>query len=112
MKNIYPLLGFALLLSGVLTASHVLLRASAAYTVMEFPWFMRVGSALFLYALVFIVYAVLLKYFDISVLYPVYTAFSIIGVFFAGVFFFGEEFSLYKAGGVLFLILGVKLITM
>lgn len=110
MKNNFSLIGFALLLSAVLTLSHALLRSAAAYPTMEFGWILRIGPALFLYGLVFLGYTFLLKYYDVSVLYPVYTALSIIGVFLIGIFYFGEEISPYKIMGLVLLLVGIKLI--
>ena len=112
MKGGFALIGFVLLLSSVLTLSHALLRSASIYPSMELSWLIRVGSALILYGLVFAFYSYLLKYYDISVLFPAYTACSLIGVFFTGVFYFGEELSFYKIIGVVILMVGAILITM
>jgi multidrug transporter EmrE-like cation transporter len=112
MKGAWGLIFFALLLSVVLTCSHALLRAASVYTTMGLPWIIRVATALFLYGLVFFAYTVLLKYYDISLLYPVYTALSIIGVTMVGIIFFGENFSLYKVLGLTLLIMGIGLISL
>lgn len=110
MRNNLYLFGFAFSLAAVLTLSHALLRSATAYSTMDFPWIVRVGCALFLYALVFFAYTFLLKNYNVSILYPLYTALSIGGVFFMGVFYFGEDFSFYKIVGLLFLIVGIALI--
>ena len=73
---------------------------------------MRVGFALFLYALVFFAYAMLLKYFDISILFPVYTALSIAGVSIVGILYFGEAFSLSKIFGLCTLLVGVAILSL
>lgn len=112
MKNTWVLLCAALALSLVLTLSHALLRAAAAYSLLEAPWSVRVGFALFLYALVFFAYATLLKYFDISILFPVYTALSIVGVSMVGILYFGEVFSLSKILGLCALLVGVALVSL
>lgn len=112
MKSTWGLVCSALILSLVLTLSHALLRAAAVHTPMELPWFIRVATALFLYGLVFFVYTALLRYFDISVLYPVYTALSIIGVSLVGIAYFGESLSLYKILGLIALLVGVGLVSM
>jgi small multidrug resistance pump len=112
MKNILALLTSALLLSVVLTLSHALLRAAALYTPFALPWFIRVAPALLLYGVVFIVYTFLLKYFYISLLYPIYTAISIIGVSLVGIAYFGESFTYSKLIGMTFLLLGISLISL
>jgi multidrug transporter EmrE-like cation transporter len=112
MKSAWGLVFFALLLSLVLTSSHALLRAASAYTTMGLPWIIRVATALFLYGLVFFAYTVLLKYYDISLLYPIYTALSIIGVTLVGITYFGESFSLYKILGLTLLVMGIGLISL
>lgn len=107
----YWLIASGVSLAAVLTLSHGLLRMAAAFTPMEYPWAIRVGGALFLYALVFFVYTHLLKYFDISALYPIYTALSVIGVALMGVAFFGEHVSAAKVIGGVLLVIGITLIT-
>jgi multidrug transporter EmrE-like cation transporter len=111
MKATWSLLWAALALSIVLTLSHALLRAASAFEPLEAPWIVRVGIGLFLYGLVFISYTFLLKHFDISVLYPSYTALSIIGVSLVGVAYFGESLSFSKILGLLFLLVGISLLT-
>lgn len=95
----------------MLTLSHALMRGAAAFVPLESPWIFRVAIALFLYGMVFFIYLMSLKYFDISVLYPTYTALSIIGVSMVGIFYFGESFSLYKIIGLSLLLLGILLIS-
>ena len=111
MKNTLGLIGCALALSLVLTLSHALLRAAAAYTPMALPWIIRVASALSLYGLVFLAYTLLLRYYDISVLYPLYTTLSIIGVSLVGIFYFGESMTAYKLAGMTLLFIGIGLIS-
>lgn len=89
--------------------SHALLRASSSHPPMELGWILRVGGALLLYAAVFFSYAIILKYFDLSVLYPTYTALSILGVFLVGVLYFGEQFTIAKFLGMIAIIVGVGL---
>ena len=112
MKGTLALIGAALLLSIVLTLSHALLRAAALYAPLALPWLVRVGLALFLYGLVFGAYTLLLKYFDISQLYPIYTALSIIGVSMVGIGYFGENLSLPKIVGMIALLLGIGLMSL
>ena len=112
MKGALALIGSALLLSIVLTLSHALLRAAALYAPLALPWLVRVGMALVLYGMVFGVYTLLLKYFDISQLYPIYTALSIIGVTMVGIAYFGENLSLPKIVGMIALLLGIGLMSL
>ena len=112
MSNTLIAIISALVLSFVLTLSHGLLRAAAAYSPMEWSWLIRIGPALFLYALVFFVYSFLLKKIEISILYPAYTALSIIGVSMIGMYYFGEPVSLLKIFGILVLLAGVVMISL
>lgn len=112
MMGWISLLGFSLLLSAMLTFSHALLRSASDYAVMEFSWVVRISVALLLYGFVFIFYALLLKYFNLSILFPVYTAFSLIGVFLVGALYFGEEVSVFTIVGLILLIIGSILMSM
>lgn len=109
MKNIW-LMASSLGLAATLTLSHGLLRAASEFTIMETAWAIRVVMALLLYAIVFFVYTYLLKYFDLSKLYPIYTALSVIGVSAVGMVFFGESAAATKFLGGLFLVVGIVLI--
>lgn len=111
MKISWTLFLSTSMLAGVLVFSHALLRSAATLPSMELSWWIRVGFALFLYAVVFAVYAVLLRYFDISLLYPIYTGLSILGVSLVGVCFFGESLSIYKMLGLLMLLIGTSLMS-
>lgn len=106
----FKLILVALALATALTASHALLRAGASHPIFTLSWIIRVGCALALYGGVFFAYSIILKYFDLSVLYPTYSAFSILGVFLVGVFYFGEGFTLQKAMGVIAISIGVSLL--
>lgn len=109
MKSVWIIVS-GLGLAATLTLSHALLRTAAAFSPLEAPWVIRVAAALFLYTIVFFVYSYLLKYIDISALYPVYTALSVIGVSVVGVVFFGEATSAIKLVGGVFLVVGIALI--
>lgn len=111
MKSTWLLICAAFALAVVLTLSHALLRSAASQVQMEYPWVIRVGGSLFFYGLVFFVYTVLLRYFDVSVLYPAYTALSIIGVSLVGMAFFGESFTVAKLLGLLLLVVGIGLVS-
>ena len=99
----------AVILASVLTLSHALLRSAATFPSLEIQWTIRVGAALFLYTIVFFAYSLLLKRFEISILYPAYTALSIIGVGLVGMLYFSESVSLTKVVGYGFLIIGTFL---
>lgn len=100
----------ALALATVLTTSHALLRSSTTHAAFEAAWLLRVGGALLLYGAVFLAYAQILKYFELSVLYPTYTALSILGVFLVGVLRFGEQFTVPKLIGMIAILAGVGLV--
>lgn len=109
MRKMLPLVLVAFALATVLTTSHALLRASSSHMPFEPAWLLRVGSALLLYGAVFFAYSIVLKYFDLSVLYPAYTSMSILGVFLVGVLYFGEHFTIAKLLGMIAIIVGVSL---
>jgi small multidrug resistance pump len=110
VRNLLPLLLVALALAAVLTMSHALLRASSTHAPFQLGWMLRVGSALLLYGAVFLCYSIILKYFDLSVLYPAYTSLSMLGVCAVGVLYFGEQFSVSKLIGMMAIIAGVGLL--
>lgn len=98
-------------LATVLTISHALLRASSTLAPTELTWIARVSSSLFLYAIVFFAYTWLLRHFEISSLYPIYTGLSIVGVAMTGVVYFGENWSFLKITGIIFILTGVWLVS-
>jgi multidrug transporter EmrE-like cation transporter len=98
-------------LATVLTISHALLRASSGGPTTELASLWKVFLALFLYALVFFCYTWLLRHFQISSLYPVYTGLSIVGVALTGILYFGETWSPNKIGGIALVIFGVWLVS-
>lgn len=112
MRNTTSVLAYAFFLSFVLTLSHALLRSAAAHPLMELGWIIRVGASLILYAIVFGVYTLLLKHYNVSVLFPVYTALSIIGVSLTGFFVFGEEVTHIKILGILVISAGIFMISL
>ena len=112
MKSTLLLILSAFALALTLTSSHALLRSAAAFAPMGGPWIIRTGAALFLYALVFFVYSALLRHFDISTLYPLYTALSIIGVSVLGMALFGESVTSSKIVGLALMTAGIALISM
>lgn len=110
MRQSIALISVAIALAGTLTLSHALLRAAASHSYFDIGWLLRVGGALILYALVFFAYSFVLKYFDLSILYPAYTGLSILGVVVVGVIYFGEQLTGLKIVGVLSIVFGVALI--
>jgi multidrug transporter EmrE-like cation transporter len=110
MKINLALIAFIVIISSILTLSHALLRSASAYPLMELSWFTRVFIALFLYGVVFVIYAVLLRHYELSILFPLYTAFSLIGVFLVGVIYFEEHLSSIKIIGAIIILIGSILI--
>ena len=103
----------SLALAATLALSHALLRSAALLDVgrWEFPYLWRIGAALALYGAVFASYAWLLRLFELSLLYPLYTGLSVVLVFATGIVFFSEAVSLPKIAGVVLVIVGVGLIS-
>lgn len=98
---------FSVLLSFILAISHTLLKSSAIHSFLSIKWFAFVFSSMLLYFAVFIMYSILLKHFELSKLYPLYTALSVILVMLSGVYFFGEELSPFKIIGAVSLIFSI-----
>ena len=63
-----------------------------------------------LYGAVFIIYTFSLKFFEVSAIYPIYTAISIIGVYLLGVTYFNEIINAKKIIGMILLIISIALI--
>ncbi len=97
-------------LAAILTSSHALLKSAADNPVMSQPWLIKMFISIALYGIVFFLYAFALKFFELSVIYPIYTALSILGVFFVGAFYFQEALSIKKAIGLILLIFSIFLI--
>jgi small multidrug resistance pump len=101
------------LLAAALALSHGLLRAAALLDpgapMFAHAW--RIGAALVLYGLIFAVYTYLLRWFELSLIYPLYTGLSVVLVFLTGVYFFAETMTPQRAGGMALIVLGVALIS-
>jgi small multidrug resistance pump len=102
---------FASVLASTLAASHWLLRSSASFEALSFEWLSRVSAALGLYFFVFILYSNLLRRFEISLLYPIYTGLSIVLVTLIGVYYYGEPLSLWRQAGVFLIAAGIVLMS-
>ena len=111
MNKMAKLIFAAIFLASVLTLSHALLRSAANHSALGLDWAIRIGSALALYGAVFFLYSFLLRRFDISVFYPIYTSLAILGVFFTGVLRFNESITPQKTIGVIIIIIGVALLS-
>lgn len=100
-------------LSLTLTLSHVLLRRGGLTggAFLSFPRLYYTGAALVLYMLIFLYYGYLLQRFRLSVFYPVYTTLSILFVFISGVLFFSEGLTVKAVVGIVFMLVGVVLLS-
>jgi multidrug transporter EmrE-like cation transporter len=101
------LLLWSVALALTLTSSHILLRSSATLSQLSPAWLWRVGLAACIYFVVFLIYGWLIRTFEMSALYPLYTALSLVGVFLAGILFFGESLTPFKGIGLSLLLLGI-----
>ncbi|MDX1431383.1 MAG: SMR family transporter [Gammaproteobacteria bacterium] len=106
----------ALLLAGLLTLSHGLLKwvsthrqATYLETLVEYWW--AVGLAMSLYVFIFFYYVYVLRSVPIGYLYPVYTGLSIVFVFAMGAWFFGEPTSAAQIAGSALILVGIFLVT-
>lgn len=95
----------------LLTLSHVLLKSAAKFPFFSQPWLINIFLSISLYGIVFFLYAFTLKYFEVSVIYPIYTALSIIGVALMGFFYFHEVLNMKKILGLILLIVSIVLIS-
>ncbi len=114
MKSAYALL-VAFCLAFLLTVSNVLLKrisASNQQSVIEMysHSFGKLVVALGIYFAVFLIYPYVLRYFPVSIVFPVYTGLAILMVMLAGVVFFGEKIQLLQCLGAAFLIIGIAFI--
>jgi small multidrug resistance pump len=115
MNSLYAIF-FAALLAIALTIANIFLKLAASagqQTVYELYTnnIGKISIALFFYFGVFLVYPLLLKYFPLNVIFPVYTGLTILFVTFAGAFLFQEKFALHQFVGIALLIIGIVLIS-
>ena len=71
----------------------------------------KIGTALFFYFGVFLIYPVLLRYYPLNLFFPIYTGLTILFVAVAGNLFFDEKFTALQIAGMGFLIIGIALIS-
>ena len=96
----------------VLALSHGLLRygASLQQGVLEYPRVAYTLVAMLIYVGLFFYYGQLLQRFALSRLYPIYSALSIVFVYFAGALVFREDISLRGLIGTFLIIAGVLVV--
>ncbi len=105
-----------LVLSTLLAASHLLMKSAAlntsksmlGFALEEWP---RISTALALYGGVFAYYLLLLRKFDLAVIYPAYTALSLILVVIFSSLVFQERLGTQQLLGVALATTGVFMIT-
>lgn len=101
---------FAVSLSVLLACAQVMFKLSAeasklpAAAVRSYAF---LGGALALYFTVFVLYAYALRRLELSVLYPTYTALSVLLTCLAGIVYFGEQWTIRTVVGCLLLIAAV-----
>jgi len=108
----WPLVANAIGLALVLSFSHVMLRHGALLQQgpLEYPRVAYTCVAMLIYVALFFYYGQLLQRFALSRLYPLYTALSIVCVYFAGAFLFREGVTLRGLVGTLLIVAGVILV--
>lgn len=108
------LAAYSLLLAVLLTGAQALFKIFAitrnAQVDFGISTLFPLGGALGLYFCVFLLYAQLLRRFELSLLYPSYTAVSVLLTYVAGVVFFHEPASARAGVGCLLLIVALYLI--
>ena len=100
----------ALALAATLTFSHILLKSASVDANFSGIWLLKLSISIALYVIVFLFYSFALRHFNISTLYPIYTALSILGVFFAGILLFNEVLTLQKTIGLVLLLVSIFLL--
>ena len=105
---------YSVLLALLLTSAQILFKffavqSNAAHGV-DVLRFLALGGALTLYFAVFLLYAQALRKVDLSLLYPSYTALSILLTYAAGIVVFREQMTLRAGVGCALLIVALYLI--
>lgn len=110
----WTILIWALLLAIILTAAQVLFKLFATARGdglwLSYSRMFPLAGALLLYFIVFVLYAYILRKFELALLYPTYTGLSILLTFASGVLLFKEQVSIRAFVGCLLLILSIYLI--
>ena len=109
-----PILLWSVFLASLLTGAQVLFKVYATTRDGSQELWQRLlplGGALFLYVTVFALYAVALRRFELSQLYPAYTAVSVLLTFAAGIALFRESLTMRGVLGCALLVVAVFLIS-
>lgn len=106
--------GNSVILATLLALSHGTLKWVSAQPhegFFELLWhyWWQIGLALSVYGFLFFYYFYILRWFDIAVLYSVYTGLAILFVALLGVFHFGEQLSTLQMIGCALIVGGVVL---
>jgi len=105
---------YSAFLAVLLTGAQILFKIYAvsrdADVGLDVRQFLPLGGALILYFVVFVLYAQALRKLELSLLYPSYTALSVLLTYLAGVWVFREQFTLRAGLGCVLLIVSLYLI--
>jgi small multidrug resistance pump len=115
MSNLYAFF-VAALLALLLTVSHILLKITSTSSSnsaidMYIDNAGKILIALVIYFGVFLIYPYVLRFFPISVIFPIYTGLTMLLVMISGSAFFGEKIQLIQYIGAVLLVSGIALIT-
>ena len=110
MQHTIKIIATSFFLAAILTLSHGLLKSASTIPAFSQEWLCRVIISIILYGAVFIIYTFSLKFFEVSAIYPIYTAISIIGVYLLGVTYSNEIINAKKIIGMILLIISIALI--
>jgi multidrug transporter EmrE-like cation transporter len=103
-------LGLALLLTGAQVLFKIFATSRGARPGPELQQLVPLFGALALYVIVFVLYAQALRKLELSLLYPTYTALSVLLTYFAGIVLFREQLTLRALAGCLLLVAAIYLI--
>lgn len=104
-------LGLALLLAGAQVLFKYFASSKTGDGMSDLVRFMPLAGALALYFAVFVLYALVLKRYPLSLVYPTYTALSVILTYAAGIFIFREPPTLRAIIGIALLTVAVGLLS-
>ena len=109
----FLLVAYALTLATLLTGAQVLFKFFAIgrhQDPLHLPQYLPLAGALGLYFAVFVIYAHMLRSQPLTLLYPVYTALTVVLTYGASLIFFRETLSIRSLVGVGLLIIAIYLI--
>lgn len=104
-------LGLALLLAGAQVLFKYFASSKTSDETSVLVHFMPLAGALGLYFTVFVLYALVLKRYPLSLIYPTYTALSVLLTYAAGIFIFREPPTLRGIAGLALLTVAVGLLS-